>query len=96
MTCFADLRRRVVHTRLGQAHLRHFVLDRVGDLAEPHQPDFAGFPIDLGPDIVFLAIFGARRLLDRLFHGFEHLVALDPLVASDGIGGLKELRAGCK
>ena len=80
--------------RLGQRDLRRFVLDGVGDLAEAHQPDLAALAVDLGADIVFMAVFGAAGLLDGLLHRLQHLVAVDALVAGDGVGDLQQLGAG--
>ncbi len=74
--------------------LRRLVLDRLGHLAKAQQPDLAVAAVDLGADVVFLAVFRAAGLLDRLLHRLEHLVAVDALVAGDGVGDLQQLGAG--
>ena len=66
--------------------------DRLGDLAEAQQPDLTRFAVDLGADVIFLAVFGAPRLLDRLFHRLKHFVAVDAFVARDGVGDLEQIR----
>ena len=59
----------------------------VGDnLAEALQCDLPGSAVDMGADIVLVAVFGPGGLLDRLFHGLQHFVALDPLLLGDGVG----------
>ena len=90
----ADLGLGVEALGLGQLDLRRLVLDGVGDLAEAHQPDLAALAVDLGADVVFLAVFGAAGLLDGLLHRLQHLVAVDALVAGDGVGDLQQLGAG--
>ena len=90
----ADLGFSVELLRLRQRDLRGLVLDRIDDLAKAQQPDFAVAPVDLGADVVFLAVFGAAGLLDRLLHRLKHFVAVDPLVAGDGLGDLQQFRAG--
>ena len=50
--------------------------------------------VDLGADVVFLAVFRAAGLLDRLLHRLQDFVAVDALVARDGVGDLQELGAG--
>ena len=50
--------------------------------------------VDLGADVVFLAVFRAAGLLDRLLHRLQHLVAVDALVARDGVGDLQQFGAG--
>ena len=70
------------------------VLDRFDHLAETQQADFAGAPVDLGADIVFLAVFGTPGLLDRLLHRLKDLILVDALVARDGVGDLQQFGAG--
>ena len=41
-------------------------------------------------DVVLLTVFRARRLLDRLLHRVEDLVAVDRLLTRDRIGDLKK------
>ncbi len=76
--------------------LRRLVLDGIGDLAEAQQPDLAGLAVDLGADVVFLAVFRASGLLDRLLHRLQDLIAIDPLVARDNVGDLKEFGLGIR
>ena len=52
------------------------------------QLDFAGLAVDLGADVVFLAVFGAAGLLDRLLHRLQDFVAFDALFARDRVGNL--------
>ena len=85
-----DLGLRVQPLRLDQSDLRRLVLDGLRHLAEAKQPDLAIPTVDLGANIVLLAVFRAARLLDCLLHGFQHLVAIDAFVAGDGIGDLKQ------
>ena len=80
--------------RLGQRDLGGLVLDRIGDLAEARQPDLAGLAVDLGADVVLMAVFRAAGLLDRLLHRLEHFVAVDALLARDGVGDLQQFMAG--
>src|SRR5262249_33109639 len=68
--------------------------DCVRNLAEAQQPYLAVAAIDLGANVVFLTIFGAPSLLNRLLHRFQHLVAIDAFVASNGIGDLQQFGTG--
>ncbi len=90
----ADLGLGIEPARLGEGDLRRLVLDGIGDLAEAHQADLAGLAVDLGADVVFLAVFRAAGLLHRLLHRLQHLVAVDALVARDRLGDLQELVIG--
>ena len=90
----ADLGLGVQPLRLRERDLGRLVLDRIGHLAEAQQPDLAVAAVDLGADVVFLAVFGAARLLDRLLHRLQDFVAVDALVARDGVGDLQQFRAG--
>ena len=90
----ADLGFRVQPLRIRERDLGRLVLDRVGDLTEPQQPDLAVTAVDLGSDVVFLTVFGAAGLLDGLLHRLQDLVGIDALVARDGVGDLQEFRAG--
>ena len=60
------------------------------------QPDLAGLAVDLGADVVLMAVFGAAGLLDRLLHGLQHLVAVDALLARDRVGDLQQFEAGVR
>ncbi len=90
----ADFRLGVEALGLAQRDLRRLVLDGIGDLAEAHQADLAVLAVNLGADVVFLAVFGTAGLLDRLLHRLQHFVAVDPLVAGDRIGDLQQLGPG--
>ncbi len=85
----ADLGFGVQALRLGEPDLGRLVLDRLRYLAEAQQPDLAVAAVDLGTNVVFLAVFGAAGLLDRLLHRLKNLVAINALVASDGISDLQ-------
>ena len=68
----ADLGRRVLFLRFRERHLGRVVLDLVDDEKQPREPDFAGFRVDLGADLGFLAVARTRGLLHRVFHRREH------------------------
>jgi hypothetical protein len=78
----------------GKTDLGRLVLDGFRDLTEAQQADFSGLAIDLRPNIIFLTVFRAAGLLDRLLHRLEHLVAIDALVAGDAVRDLKEFGPG--
>ena len=40
---------------------------------------------------MLMAVFGASRLLDGLFHGLQDLFALDPFVSRHGLRHLQQL-----
>src|SRR5216683_1428870 len=90
----ADLRFGIKALRCFERDLGRLVLDGLDDLAEAQQTDLAVAPVDLGPDVVFLAVFRAPGLLDGLLHRFQHLIAVDAFVARDGVGNLQQLGAG--
>ena len=90
----ADLGLGVQALGFDERDLGRLVLDGLGHLAKAQQADLAVAAVDLGADVVFLAVFGAARLLDRLFHRLQHLVAIDALVAGDGVGDLQQFGAG--
>ena len=90
----ADLGLGVEPLRRGERHLRRLVLDRVDDLAEAQQADLAVAPVDLGADVVFLAVFRAPGLLDGLLHRLQDFVLVDALVAGDRVGDLQQFGAG--
>ena len=94
---FADHRIGLALLGLLQGQLGDFVLDGLGvfdDLQEAGQGDRARHPVDDRADVVFMPVFGAPGLLDRLFHGFQDLVPLDALVTGGLIGGGQQFRAG--
>ena len=74
------------------ADLGHLVLDLVHHLAETLELDLAGLAVDLGANIVLVPIFRPSGLGDRLLHRLEHLIALDRLLARDGIRHLQKFR----
>ena len=75
---------------LAERDLGRLVLDRLDHLAQAQQPDVAGPAVDLGADVVLLAVFGAAGLLDGLLHRLQHFLAVDALVARDGVGDLQQ------
>jgi hypothetical protein len=77
--------------RLAQADLRRLVLHRLAHLEQAVQTDLAGLAVDLGADVVLLAVLGARRLLDRVLHRHQDHVPIDHLLPADRIGDLQEL-----
>ena len=79
-----------------KAHLGRVILDKIGNLAETHQPDLAVLAIDLSADVVFLAVFRAAGLLNRLLHGIQYLVPIDAFVTGNGFGNLEQLGPGKK
>ena len=86
----ADLSLSVEPLRRGQWNVSSFVLDDIDDFAEAKEADFTRATVDLGADVVFLAIFGAAGFLDRLLHRLKDLVLVDALVARHGIGDLQQ------
>ena len=90
----ADLGLGVEPLRRGERHLGRVVLDRIDHLAEAQQADLAVAPVDLGADVVFLAVFRAAGLLDGLLHRLQHFVLVDALVAGDRVGDLQQFGAG--
>src|SRR5262249_53077210 len=90
----AGLDLRVEPLRHRQRQLRRLVLDRLHRLAIAHQTDLAVLAIDARADVVLVPVFRATGLLDGLLHRFQHLVALDALLAGDGIGHLEQLEPG--
>ena len=74
--------------------LRVFVFDIVDHLLHADQLDLASLAVDLGTDVVLVAVFRAAGLLNGLLHGGEHVVAVDTLLAGDRVGDLQKLHAG--
>src|SRR5215469_83938 len=89
----ADLGFRVQPLRLRQPNLGGLVLDRLGHLAEAEQPYLAVAAINFRSNIVILTVFRAARLLDRLLHGLQDLVAINSFVASNSVRDLQQFRA---
>src|SRR5262249_1501505 len=69
--------------RGSQGNLGKFIFNEFGHLQIAHQLDFAGLAVDRCANVMFLAVFGAAGLLNRLFHGDQHLVAFDAFFAGD-------------
>ena len=65
--------------------LGHLGVMGLDHLAVAEQLDLAGLAVDLGADVVVVAVFGAAGLLDRLFHCDDHDLAVDALSARDGV-----------
>ena len=80
--------------RYRDRNLGRLVLDGLDHFEIASERDLAAGAVDAGPDVVFVAVLRATRLLDRLLHRFEHLVAIDALVARDGVGDLQQFGAG--
>ena len=70
------------------------VLDRFGHLRPARQPHLAGLAVDVGADVVLVAVLGAAGLLDGLLHRLEHFLALDRLLARDRVGHQQQFGAG--
>src|SRR6185312_8105894 len=90
----ADLGVGIAVLGVGDQHLRRVVLDGLDHLAVALQLDLAAVAIDLGADVVLGAVFGAAGLLDGLLHRDQHLLAVDALLAGDGVGHLQQLDPG--
>ena len=75
---------------LGVLVLHRLLLDHLGPALQLH---LAVLAVDKGADVLLVPVLGAAGLLDGLLHRFQHLVALDHLLARDGVGDLQQLRA---
>ena len=89
----ADLRRRIALARILQRDLGGRIADLLGDLQIPIQADVAGLAIDFGDDLVLLAIFAARRGLDRLLHRDDDVLDADALLLGDVLGDPDQFQA---
>ena len=69
----ADLGCRVVRLGVLERDLLGVVLDRLGDLELAVEPDVAGLAVDLGDDLVLLAVLARGPPSARLLHRLEHL-----------------------
>ena len=76
------------------AHLGFFVFDRLDDFRPTGQAHIAGLAVDRGADVLLMPVLGASGLLDGLFHGLQHFLAVDVLFARDGIGDQQQFGAG--
>ena len=75
---------------LGVLALHRLLLDHLGPALQLH---LAVAAVDEGADVLLVAVLGAAGLLDGLLHRLQHLVALDHLLARDGVGDLEQLGA---
>ena len=91
----AELGVGVAVPRKFQRNLRAVVLGLLDNLQEALQADFAGLGIDVGADVGFRTIAGARRLLDGVGHGGQHDFAVDDLFACHSICNLQKLKPVC-
>ena len=55
------------------------------------QAQFAGLRVELGADVVFLAVAGAGGALDRVLHRLDDDAAVDQLFARDRVGDGEQL-----
>ena len=69
----ASALRRCARRRAGSASSSFSTGSTTSRVAQ--QADLAGLAVDLGADVVFLAVFGAAGLLDGLLHRLEHFLA---------------------
>ena len=66
--------------------LLEIVVNRFDHFDDAPQPHVAGLAIDLGADVVLGAVTGAGGALDCILHRFDHDLAINQLLACDGIG----------
>src|SRR3712207_1544007 len=78
------------YTTLFRSVLHRLLLDHLGPALQLH---LAVLAIDEGADVLLVPVLGAAGLLDGLLHRLQHLVALDHLLARDGVGDLQQLGA---
>src|ERR1700761_9221653 len=76
----ADLGFWVEPLRIGKRDLGGLIFNRIGDFAEPQQPNFAIAPVNLRADVILLSVFRTASLLNCLLHCLDHLVAIDAFV----------------
>jgi hypothetical protein len=69
--------------RIGEANFGGFVLDVFDDGEHAREAGFAGFGVDFAANVVFGAIAGLGRLLDRVFHRLDDDLAIDRFFARD-------------
>ena len=77
-----------------QRNLRRLVLDGLDHLEEPRQRNLPGRAIYVGANVMVVAILRPAGFLNSLFHRLEHFLAVDALVAGDGIRDLQQFGAG--
>jgi hypothetical protein len=85
----ADLGGRVMTARVVERDLERGILDRLHHQHVARQMQLAALRIDLGVNVGFAAVPGARRLGDRILHGAEHDLAVDRLFAGHRVGDLQ-------
>ena len=59
------------------------------------EDDLAVLAADGGADVVLHTVFGATGLLDCLFHGNQHFLAVDIFLTGNGISHLQQFETGC-
>src|SRR5262249_2400857 len=91
----ADLRRRVALLRILEADLARGVLERLDDEKMPREMQLARLRVDVGMQVRFRAVAGARGLRDRFLHRAEHDSLVDGFFAGDRFGDLQKLEAVC-
>ena len=89
----ADLRRRIALARLLQRDLDRRIGDLLGHLQIAIQPDVAGLAVDLGDDLMLLAVLAPGRGLDRLLHRDDHVLDADALLLGDVLGDPDQFQA---
>ena len=78
-TCAAGLRSRASASGICSAGSS----TSLADLELAIEADLAGLAVDLGDDLMLLAVFAPRRGLDRLLHRDDHVVDADALLVGD-------------
>ena len=87
----ADLGGRVALARLGERDLQRRILDLVAHLELAIEADVAGLAVDLGDDLMLLAVLAARRGLNRLLHRDDHVLDADALLLRHRLGDPDQL-----
>ncbi len=87
----ADLRFGVAPLGVRQVDLRRFVLDVVDHRQHARKPRLARLRVDLAANVVLARRSAICSLLDRVFHGLDHDLAVDRLLASDSVRNLQKL-----
>ena len=88
----AELGRRIALARLLERDLDRRIADLVGDLEIAIEPDVAGLAVDLGDDLVLLAVLAPRGGLDRLLHRDDHVLHADALLLGDVLRDADQLQ----
>ena len=91
----ARLGSRIADLRFIERDLGSFVLDLVDDRAQAMQARLARLRIDLGLDLVVLAIARLRSLLDRLFHRRDDDLLVDGFFTGYRVRNLQKLKPVC-